>query len=158
MNNMNHADCPLCAKLADAESTPPPDLVWQFPHSIAFLGPWQYYHGYCVLIARSPASELSQLGDAERRGYLDEMCLLARAIEECCRPRKLNYELLGNQVPHLHWHLFPRYQDDPDVLRPVWLTLDRAERDETEKRRLQTGRQVNAITISQLQSALSMVR
>ena len=36
------------------------------------------------------------------------------------RPRKLNYELLGNSVPHLHWHLIPRYSDDPMRTVPVW--------------------------------------
>ena len=35
---------------------------------------------------------------------------------QASRPHKLNYELLGNQVPHLHWHLFPRSPDDPDRL------------------------------------------
>jgi diadenosine tetraphosphate (Ap4A) HIT family hydrolase len=67
------------------------------------------------------------------------MCLLARAIEECFQPRKLNCELLGNQVPHLHWHLFPRYDLDPDARKPVWLSLARAEHDAAERRRLETG-------------------
>jgi diadenosine tetraphosphate (Ap4A) HIT family hydrolase len=82
---------------------------------------------------------LNGLNDEERRGYLDEMCLLARAIEDSCRPLKLNYELLGNQVPHLHWHLFPRYASDPEALKPVWLALDRAEHDPDEAQRLRTG-------------------
>jgi diadenosine tetraphosphate (Ap4A) HIT family hydrolase len=67
------------------------------------------------------------------------MCLLAAAMESCVAPRKLNYELLGNQVPHLHWHLFPRYPQDPEALKPVWLALDRADRDEQERERLRTG-------------------
>ena len=67
------------------------------------------------------------------------MCVLARAIERAFHPRKVNYELLGNQVPHLHWHLFPRYDHDPEVLKPVWFALERAERDEGERRRLETG-------------------
>src|SRR5581483_972871 len=112
---------------------------WEFPHSVALLGPWQFYHGYCVLVSRKHASELSQLAETERRGYLDEMCILAQAIEQCFRPHKLNYELLGNLVPHLHWHLFPRYLTDAERLRPVWPALDRAERDVSERQRLQTG-------------------
>src|SRR5262249_15157130 len=75
----------------------------------------------------------------ERRAYLDEMCQLAAAIEACFAPHKLNYELLGNQVPHLHWHLFPRSRHDPEALKPVWLALDRAESDPAERQRLQTG-------------------
>src|SRR6266849_7387353 len=130
--------CPFCHTLAHLDELPGDDIVGQLVHSVALLGPWQYYHGYCILVARRHATELSGLSDADRRAHLDEMCLLARAIEHCFRPHKLNYELLGNQVPHLHWHIFPRYRHDPDALRPVWLALDRAERDERERQRLQT--------------------
>jgi diadenosine tetraphosphate (Ap4A) HIT family hydrolase len=128
--------CPFCRRLGALDTE---DVVAEFPHSVALLGTWQHYHGYCLLVSRRHATELDQLEDAERRGFLDEMCRLARAIGECFRPHKLNYELLGNQVPHLHWHIFPRYADDPEALRPVWLALDRAERHETERRRLETG-------------------
>jgi diadenosine tetraphosphate (Ap4A) HIT family hydrolase len=133
---MTSPECPFCRNLSALHELPPEEIVWQFPHSVALLGPWQFYRGYCVLVARAHATELSRLDDAVRRAYLDEMCLLARAIEECFRPHKLNYELLGNQVPHLHWHVFPRSADDPAALRPVWLALDRAERNEAERRRL----------------------
>jgi diadenosine tetraphosphate (Ap4A) HIT family hydrolase len=135
---MDAPDCPFCRKLAGA--LPADEVVWQFPHSIAFLGGFQYYQGYCILIARRHAAELSGLPDAERRAYLEEMCLLARAIEDCFHPHKINYELLGNQVPHLHWHLFARYADDRDRLKPVWLALDRAERSPAEAQRLRQGR------------------
>ena len=129
--------CPFCTKLAALNKLPDDEVVWEFPHGVALLGPWQYYHGYCVLVARRHATELSQLADGERQAFLDEMCLLARAIELCFRPHKLNYELLGNQAPHLHWHLFPRYEDDRHVRSPVWLALGKAEKDEHKRRRLQ---------------------
>jgi diadenosine tetraphosphate (Ap4A) HIT family hydrolase len=144
-------DCPFCKKL---QQPPAEEIVWHFPNSLALLGPWQYYQGYCILIARRHATELSQLNDQERHNYLEEMCILARAIADCFQPHKLNYELLGNQVPHLHWHLLPRFLTDPDHLRPVWLALDRADRDEAEKRRLQTSPQQPAQTIVQLRQRL----
>ncbi len=136
---MAEPDCPFCDKLRRLGELPGDELVWQFAHSVALLGPWQYYHGYCLLVSRRHARELSDLTADERRGFLEEMCLLARVLGECFRPRKMNHELLGNQVPHPHWHLFPRSADDPDTLKPVWLALDRAERDPAERRRLQTG-------------------
>lgn len=132
-------ECLFCTKIARLDALPADELVWQFPHSVALLGPWQRFTGYCVLVSRTHAAELSRLPDTYRREFLDEMCLLARAIETEFRPRKMNYELLGNQVPHLHWHLFPRLADDLDPLRPVWFALDRAEKDEVERRRLQAG-------------------
>jgi len=129
--------CPFCRKVGAFGARASDEYVWTFPHSLALLGPWQYYEGYCLLVSRRHATELSQLPDDERRAFLDEMCLLARAIELTVRPHKLNYELLGNQVPHLHWHLFPRSPADPDRLKPVWLALDEAERDPVRKRQLQ---------------------
>jgi diadenosine tetraphosphate (Ap4A) HIT family hydrolase len=131
-------DCPFCAKLSDPDGWPADDIVWRFPHSVAVLGPWQFYTGYCVLIAREHASELSQLGE-HRAAFLHEMSTLAEALEACFQPHKLNYELLGNLVPHLHWHLFPRSANDPDRLRPVWFALDKADTDPAERKRLETG-------------------
>ncbi len=154
---MTNPECPLCRKLSAPDELPAEDVVWRFPHSVALLGPWQYYHGYCVLVFRRHARELSDLDDAERRAYLDEMCLLARAVDETFRPRKLNYEMLGNQVPHLHWHLFPRSDDDPETRKAVWLALDRAERDEGERRRLQTGPTDRAATAAALRRTLDQL-
>lgn len=151
---MPRPDCPICAKVAALDKLPPDELIGTFPHSVILLGPWQYYHGYCILVSRRHATELSQLGNKERRGYLDEMCFLARAIEDCFHPHKLNYELLGNQVPHLHWHLLPRYRQDPDVLRPVWLALERAEQDEKERHRLRTGPMSRTATADLLRQKL----
>jgi diadenosine tetraphosphate (Ap4A) HIT family hydrolase len=150
--SMPSDDCPFCRKLA---APPEAEVIWRFAHSVALLGPWQFYRGYCVLVARTHAVELNGLPDAERRAYLDEMCLLARAVETAFRPHKLNYELLGNQVPHLHWHLFPRYADDPDRLRPVWLALDQAERDPAQRRRLEADPAERAATVDRLRRTLT---
>src|ERR1700761_4399876 len=105
---MGHdSNCTFCKAVANPVATWGENLVWEFPHSFAVLGPWQFFTGYCLLVSREHATELSQLGP-HRAVYLHEMSQLAEAIESCFRPHKLNYELLGNQVPHLHWHLFPR--------------------------------------------------
>jgi diadenosine tetraphosphate (Ap4A) HIT family hydrolase len=103
------------------------------------LGPWQYYTGYCILIAKKHATELSQLEPIDRSAFLAEMAALAQALELAFSPRKLNYELLGNQVPHLHWHLFPRYESDPEKLQAVWLAIHRAEADPVAKAGLATA-------------------
>jgi diadenosine tetraphosphate (Ap4A) HIT family hydrolase len=149
--------CPFCTKLARLRELPADELVWQFPNSIALLGPWQYYTGYCVLVARSHFAELHQMPTLERAAFLDEMVMLSHAIAQTFEPRKMNCESLGNQVPHLHWHLFPRRHDDPDALKPVWLALDRAERDENEKQRLQTSPLPRVEIANRLRIALSQL-
>jgi diadenosine tetraphosphate (Ap4A) HIT family hydrolase len=101
---------------------------------------------------------LYHLDDESRRAYYDEMCDVASTIARVFNPRKMNYELLGNQVPHLHWHLFPRYSDDPDFLKPVWLAIGRADDDPLEKRRLETGRLDRADILSRLQAEFQRPR
>src|SRR5436190_8917361 len=147
-------NCPLCKAVAEHPRVERPNLVWRFPHSVAVLGPWQFYTGYCMLVSREHATELSQLG-ANRAAFLAEMATLAEAIEACFRPHKLNYELLGNQVPHLHWHLFPRSADDPDRLRPVWFALEQADADPAAKRRLETGTVPRAEAVARLRAWLT---
>jgi len=53
-----------------------------------------------------------------------EMSQVAEAMFAAFAPRKLNYEALGNSVPHLHWWLTPRYDDDARPRGPIWEDLD----------------------------------
>jgi diadenosine tetraphosphate (Ap4A) HIT family hydrolase len=64
--------------------------------------------------------ELHDLEPGVRSLFLNEMALVAEAVYRAFSPRKLNYELLGNSVSHLHWHIFPRHEDDPNPQWPVW--------------------------------------
>lgn len=122
------SDCHFCQKNLANQASHQGDLVWSFPNSYLYFGKWQFYTGYCVLVSKAHERELFFLNDATRKNFLEEMSLSARAIFDAFLPHKINYELLGNQVPHLHWHLFPRYKTDPQALAPVWLRLDQAEK------------------------------
>lgn len=53
--------------------------------------------------------------------FLKEMSLVAEAVYRAFKPNKLNYELLGNFNNHLHWHIIPRYNNDPSPKRPIWV-------------------------------------
>ena len=44
---------------------------------------------------------------------------MAEVVNRLYRAVKLNYEIHGNTLPHLHMHLFPRQPDDEFVGRPV---------------------------------------
>lgn len=150
--------CPLCSRVEPTAFHADPDFVREFDHSVAFLGRWQAYRGYCVLVSKRHARELSELTDDVRRGFFDEMCMVARAIETAFTPRKLNYEMLGNQVPHLHWHVFPRYEDDPNALQAVWLSIAAAERDAEAAKRFELGVTSREETIARLRRELERLQ
>jgi diadenosine tetraphosphate (Ap4A) HIT family hydrolase len=153
---MSDTPCPFCDKLTRWKQLPDAERVGQFSHSVVLLGPWQFYRAYCILVAKTHATELYLLPEPQRLGYFNDLCRLAQAVAAAFSPLKLNYELLGNQVPHLHWHLFPRYRTDPDRLKPVWVALDRAERDPADKDRLEGGPESNAGTAARLRDALKV--
>ena len=84
----------------------------------------QYYRGYTFFSAKRCVRELHLLPDSERALFLHEMAEVAGAVFRAFAPVKLNYEMLGNGVPHLHWHLVPRHLDDPRLFAPIWENLD----------------------------------
>lgn len=74
--------------------------------------------GYTVVVWRGRhVSEPTELAEEEAAGWWGELVRVGHAIERHFEPVKLNYELLGNSVPHLHAHVLPRYADEP---RPGW--------------------------------------
>ncbi|MBI2152164.1 MAG: HIT family protein [Candidatus Rokubacteria bacterium] len=86
----------------------------------AYLHEDQFFPGYCLLILKRHATELFHLDPDERAAMIEEVSRLARALDTVFRPVKVNYELLGNQIPHIHWHVIPRLADDPLPRWPVW--------------------------------------
>ena len=113
------AACEVCERIA--RFTPDnPYLITELSTGYAVLGDNQYYRGYTIFLAKQCVPELHDLAPDVRSRFLEEMSQVAEAVFRAFKPRKLNYELLGNSVAHLHWHLFPRYADDANPQWPVW--------------------------------------
>ena len=111
--------CEICERIV--RLTPQnPYLIAELSTGYAVLADNQHYRGYTIFVAKQCVPELHDLAPAVRARFLEEMAQVAEAMFRASQPRKLNYELLGNSVTHLHWHLFPRYADDPNPLWPVW--------------------------------------
>jgi len=80
----------------------------------------QFFVGWTVLVLKEHVSELFELSRETRGMLMEEVNYVAETLVQVFDAKKMNYELLGNQVPHIHWHLIPRLQADPDPLKPVW--------------------------------------
>jgi diadenosine tetraphosphate (Ap4A) HIT family hydrolase len=87
---------------------------------VAYLNDDQVFLGWTILVLKRHATELFHLVPEERRQLMEEVTDTARALASILNPVKINYELLGNQLPHIHWHIIPRLAGDPAPLEPVW--------------------------------------
>ena len=108
--------CPLCNKW----EVEPEFRVVELERSYVLLNQDQFFPGYCFVIAKDHVTELFHLDRAERMIIIEEVTVVAAALADVFRPDKMNYELLGNMVPHMHWHLVPRFRSDPLWPRPIW--------------------------------------
>ena len=83
----------------------------------------QFYRGHSILIYDPKhVARLDQLTSDEWARFARDAHAAAGVLVEVFRPTHINVECLGNEIPHLHWHLIPRYQDDPRWGGPVWTT------------------------------------
>jgi diadenosine tetraphosphate (Ap4A) HIT family hydrolase len=75
--------------------------------------------GYTLVIWRGRhVVEPFDLTDSEATSYWQAVLTVAKALAAFYRPLKMNYQTLGNTVPHLHTHLLPRFVQDPAPGRP----------------------------------------
>lgn len=88
--------------------------------SKAYLHEDQFFPGWTVIVFKRHATELFQLAPTERIQLMEEVSRVAKTLAQIYEAKKINYELLGNQLPHIHWHVIPRMATDPAPLEPVW--------------------------------------
>jgi diadenosine tetraphosphate (Ap4A) HIT family hydrolase len=83
------------------------------------------YPGFARVIWNEHVREMSDLADADRLQVNDAVWKVEQAVREVMQPLKVNVASLGNVVPHLHWHIIPRYADDAHFPAPVWASVVR---------------------------------
>ena len=78
------------------------------------------YPGFCRVIWHDHVREMSDLSRDDRLLVNEAVFLVEEAVRDVMQPLKVNVASLGNVVPHLHWHVIPRYADDAHFPAPVW--------------------------------------
>jgi diadenosine tetraphosphate (Ap4A) HIT family hydrolase len=110
---LSGAACPIC------RAGRPNGIVAEL--SAAFLTAEETapMRGYCCLVLKRHAVELSDLSSGEAAALMHDARRVARLVLQLTGAVKLNYEIHGNTIPHLHWHIYPRYRGDPFEGGPV---------------------------------------
>lgn len=112
--------CPLCERVNNNNYS---YLIHEFKNSMLYLGEHQYYKGYCVLVSKDHYREMTDIPERVRTELFSEMMTSHQAIQNIFKPKKMNMCSLGNVVDHVHWHFFPRYEDDVNFKNPPWLQM-----------------------------------
>lgn len=107
------SDCPLC-------DAPGGRVLWQDEFCRMVLADEPDYPGFLRVILNRHVKEMTDLVPEERSRLMMRVCKTEQAARDVMRPDKINLASLGNVVPHLHWHVIPRFADDPHFPNPVW--------------------------------------
>lgn len=107
------AGCPLCAACDEA-------VLWRDDFCRVVWVDDPDYPGYCRVILNAHVREMTDLPEDARQRLMAVVFATEGALREALQPDKVNLASLGNQVPHLHWHVIPRFRDDRHFPDPIW--------------------------------------
>ena len=110
--------CPLCTP--DIQ-----DILWQDPFCRVILVDDANYPGFCRVILNTHVKEMTDLDPAKQARLMQVVFAVEAAVREVLQPDKINLASLGNVVPHLHWHVIPRFADDANFPDAIWAAARR---------------------------------
>lgn len=96
------------------------ELIWRDEHCRVVCVSEPGYPGYCRAIWNAHVAEMTDLADRERARLMRVVFEVEAGLRELLRPDKINLASLGNAVPHLHWHVIPRFRGDPHFPGSIW--------------------------------------
>lgn len=111
-------DCELCR-------TPGGTTVWADARLRVMAIDEPGYAGFCRVVWNNHVAEMSDLDGADRAHCMAVVNTVELVLRETLRPAKINLASLGNLVAHLHWHVIPRFHDDPHFPQPIWAPRQR---------------------------------
>jgi diadenosine tetraphosphate (Ap4A) HIT family hydrolase len=100
--------------------------IWMDRRCRVVLADEPAFPGLCRVVWNDHVKEMTDLGHTDRMHLMDAVFATEQALRELLNPDKMNVATLGNQVPHLHWHVIPRFADDSHFPQPIWAAAVRA--------------------------------
>ena len=113
--------CTGCTRIEAIQQKRNPDFVATLSESHVTLADEQAYRGYCILYLKDHADHLADLPLERQVRLYEDVARVAAAVRRECAPARINYACLGNLLTHVHWHVIPRYADDPEGQHPIWV-------------------------------------
>ena len=113
-----HPTCELCTASGGA-------VLWRDDSLRVVLVDDPDHPGFCRVIWNAHVKEMTDLGADDRNHLMAVAFEVEALLREVLQPDKINVASLGNMTPHLHWHVIPRWRDDPHFPNPIWGTRQR---------------------------------
>ncbi len=107
------AACPICL------SSEPLDIIATLEASWLTMQEAAPVRGYVCLVSQRHAVDLHDLPEATALAFMRDARTVSKAVASVTGAVKINYEIHGNAIPHLHMHVFPRYRGDRFEGRPI---------------------------------------
>ncbi len=112
-SSLAEASCPLCAQ-------PGGTLLWRSADCRVVRIDEPHYPGFCRVIWNAHVREMSDLPPRQRQSLMEIVFAVEAVIRKLFAPDKINLASFGNMVPHLHWHVIPRWIGDRHFPEPIW--------------------------------------
>lgn len=110
---MSSSECLFCREAGG-------EVLWQ-DDLCRVVWPGDPEHtGLCRVILTAHVREMTDLAPHQRSRVMMVVFELEQALKELLQPDKINLASLGNMVPHVHWHVIPRFIADPHFPGSVW--------------------------------------
>jgi len=109
-------DGKICELCATAGGT----ILWESPTCRVVRVDDPQYPGFCRVIWTAHVREMTDLEPGERQFMMNLVFAVETIVRALFAPDKVNLASLGNQTPHLHWHVIPRWRDDRHFPEPIW--------------------------------------
>ncbi len=108
------------AKACDLCSNPGGELIWQDEFCRVVMVDDMDYPGFCRVILNRHITEMTDMARREQERLMAVVFTVERAVRDIMQPDKINLASLGNMVPHMHWHVIPRYKKDRNFPNSIW--------------------------------------
>ncbi|QWE21059.1 HIT family protein [Polynucleobacter sp. AP-Kolm-20A-A1] len=110
-------NCVLCKDELKPEEG---QLIWRGDDCRIILVNDSDLPGFCRVIWNRHAAEMTDLTYGEREHLMTLVFAVEEAVRHVMHPDKVNIAALGNMVPHIHWHVIPRFKDDAFYPGSAW--------------------------------------
>lgn len=104
--------CFICERIEMIQKGTNPCFVKELETGYVVIGDHQHFKGYTLFLFKEHVTEMHLIDRSTKMKFLEEMSIVAQAVQNAFGAEKMNYEMLGNGEAHMHWHLFPRKEND----------------------------------------------